>query len=280
MSQDYHNNPQLAELALGKSVTYSDQYDVSLLQPVPRALNRNMIGLSNDLPFSGNDIWNGYELSWLNVNGMPQVGILRCAVAFDSINIIESKSFKLYLNSFNNTRFESLAKVKSVLENDLSHCAQGNVSIDIIPNNQFNQQQLHIPSATLLDTMDLTFDEYVVSPKLLKSNRDMVTHEFLYSNLLKSNCLITNQPDWATIFIKYSGPQIEHESLLRYLISFRQHNEFHEQCVERIFCDLIEHCHCEQLTVLARYTRRGGLDINPFRSNFEAPYPDWRLIRQ
>lgn len=280
MSQDYHNNPQLAGLALGKSVTYSDHYDVSLLQPVPRALNRNMIGLTNELPFSGNDIWNGYELSWLNAKGMPQVAILRCTVAYDSINIIESKSFKLYLNSFNNSRFDSIEQVKSVLTTDLSQCAQGTVTVDIIPNCEFNHQQLHIPKGTLLDTLDLSFDEYVVSPNLLQANDREIVQEFLYSNLLKSNCLITNQPDWASVFIKYTGPRIDHESLLRYLISFRQHNEFHEQCVERIFCDLMHNCRCEQLTVLARYTRRGGLDINPFRSNFESPYPDWRLIRQ
>lgn len=280
MSQDYHNKVELAELALGKTVSYSDQYDPKLLQPVPRTLNRDMIGLSKTLPFTGNDIWNGYELSWLNAKGMPQVSILRCYVPYDSHNIVESKSFKLYLNSFNNTRFDSLQAVKQALIDDLSHCAQGSVDVEIILRQQFAEQQVQVTDALCLDEQDLEFADFHVDPSILTSDPSQQTSEFVYSDLLKSNCLITNQPDWASIYIKYHGPQIDHESLLRYLISFRNHNEFHEQCVERIFCDLMTHCHCEKLTVLARYTRRGGLDINPFRSNFEAPYPDLRLIRQ
>ena len=280
MSQDYHNKVELAELALRKTVSYSHQYDPKQLQPVPRTLNRDMIGLSNTLPFTGNDIWNGYELSWLNKNGMPQVAILRCYVPFDSLNIIESKSFKLYLNSFNNTRFDSLEAVQKTLSKDLSDCAKGVVEVEIIPRQQFASQELHISKAQSLDEQDLVFADFQVDPSILTSDLSQPTSEFLYSDLLKSNCLITNQPDWASIYIKYQGPKINHESLLRYLISFRNHNEFHEQCVERIFCDLLTHCHCDKLTVLARYTRRGGLDINPFRSNFEAPYPDLRLIRQ
>lgn len=280
MSQDYHNKVELAELALGKTVTYSDQYNPKLLQPVPRTLNRDMIGLSEVLPFTGNDIWNGYELSWLNANGMPQVAILRCYVPYDSVNIVESKSFKLYLNSFNNTRFDSLQAVQSRLSQDLSECAQGTVDVEIIPRQQFATQTLHVSQAQSLDEQDLVFADFQVDPTILTSDPTQPTSEFIYSDLLKSNCLITNQPDWASIYIKYQGPQIDHEALLRYIISFRNHNEFHEQCVERIFCDLLAHCHCEKLTVLARYTRRGGLDINPFRSNFEAPYPDLRLIRQ
>ena len=280
MSQDYHNKVELAELALGKTVTYSDQYDPKLLQPVPRTLNRDMIGLSEVLPFTGNDIWNGYELSWLNANGMPQVAILRCYVPYDSVNIVESKSFKLYLNSFNNTRFDSLKVVQNTISRDLSECAQGTVDAEIIPRQQFATQTLHVSEAKSLDDQDLVFVDFQVDPTILTSDPTKPTNEFIYSDLLKSNCLITNQPDWASIYIKYQGPLIDHETLLRYIISFRNHNEFHEQCVERIFCDLLANCHCEKLTVLARYTRRGGLDINPFRSNFETPYPDLRLIRQ
>jgi 7-cyano-7-deazaguanine reductase len=280
MSQDYHNKVELAELALGKTVSYSDQYDPQLLQPVPRTLNRDMIGLSTTLPFTGNDIWNGYELSWLNANGMPQVAILRCYVPYDSLNIVESKSFKLYLNSFNNTRFDSIQAVQAALAKDLSECAKGLVDVEIIHRQQFVTQTLHVSKAQCLDDQDLVFTDFQVDPTILTSDPSQSASEFIYSDLLKSNCLITNQPDWASIYIKYQGPQIDHEALLRYLVSFRNHNEFHEQCVERIFCDLLTHCHCEKLTVLARYTRRGGLDINPFRSNFEAPYPDLRLIRQ
>lgn len=280
MSQDYHNKPELAELSLGKTVSYSDQYDPELLQAVPRKLNRDMINLSSILPFTGNDIWNGYELSWLNQKGMPQVAIMRCYVPFDSVNIVESKSFKLYLNSFNNTRFASQAAVQTALITDLSACAQGDVSVSIIAQQAFTQQQIQHTDAICIDDQDLEFTDFNIDTSILTSDATQQVNEFIYSDLLKSNCLITNQPDWASIFIKYRGPKIDHEQLLRYLISFRNHNEFHEQCVERIFCDLMAQCGCEYLTVLARYTRRGGLDINPFRSNFEAAYDDLRLIRQ
>ena len=269
----------MQELTLGKEVEYSDKYDPSLLQAVPRSLSRDAIKLSKDLPFDGIDIWNGYELSWLNAKGKPVVAILRCEVPVTSTNLIESKSFKLYLNSFNQTKFHSLAQVQEHLTKDLSNCADAKVSVHIIPSKQFASLQFGDFKGNLLDDLDIEIDDFDINPQLLKTSNEK-TLETLVSHLLKSNCLITNQPDWGSILIKYSGNKIEREGLLKYLISFRQHNEFHEQCVERIFNDIMTFCKPKQLTVYARYTRRGGLDINPFRSNFEAPYKDARLARQ
>ena len=276
-------------LSLGKHVEYAQEYDNSLLQGVPRSLSRDAIKLPSQLPFQGCDIWNGYELSWLNLKGKPQVAILRCEVPITSPNLIESKSFKLYLNSFNQSKFTDVTSVSKTLENDLSECAGAAVNVHVIPSNAFREIQLGHLAGTCIDDLDIEITDFDISPTLLKPSKligsdpeqsETVISETLVSHLLKSNCLITNQPDWGSILIKYKGSQISHEGLLRYLISFRQHNEFHEQCVERIFYDILQQCQPQELTVYARYTRRGGLDINPFRSNFEAPYDDARLARQ
>ncbi|MBT1450717.1 NADPH-dependent 7-cyano-7-deazaguanine reductase QueF [Glaciecola sp. XM2] len=269
----------LEDLVLGKTVGYADKYDASLLQGVPRSLSREQIKLPTPLPFSGVDIWNGYELSWLNEKGKPMIAILRCSVPITSPNLIESKSFKLYLNSFNQTSFSSSDVVAQHLTDDLSNCAGELVEVEIIPFSAFQDVQMGQLDGVLLDDLDIHVKESKIVPEQLKT-ADTYVEETVVSHLLKSNCLITHQPDWGSVLIKYAGPQIEHESLLQYLISFRQHNEFHEQCVERIFHDIQTHCRPEKLTVYARYTRRGGLDINPFRSNFEHAYPDIRLARQ
>ncbi len=278
----YEQNDAIKALELGKISEYRSTYAPELLQPVPRQLNRDELALTAaTLPFHGNDIWNGYELSWLNPNGLPQIGLLRCTVDARSDNLVESKSFKLYLNSLNNTQFASVEELKNTLTQDLSNCAAGRVDVSIILPEEFAQQRFsHLPGECI-DQQDIDIDIYTLTPGLLKTeqNADTVT-ETLHSHLLKSNCLVTNQPDWASVMIRYTGPKIDREALLRYLISFREHNEFHEQCVERIFMDLQTQCNSTQLTVLARYTRRGGLDINPFRSNFETPAGDLRLIRQ
>ncbi len=267
-------------LTLGKTVGYESIYNPSLLQSVPRTLNRNSLSIDADnLPFHGEDIWTGYELSWLLPTGKPQVAIFDCFVPVTSPNIIESKSFKLYLNSFNQSQFNSLDEVKTTLEQDLSACADAPVHVNIYTPNDFNSMQFARWTGTVIDDLDVQVNTYQPNASLLSAGGDFAS-ETLISHLLKSNCLITQQPDWASILIRYSGPQIDHEALLAYLISFRQHNEFHEQCVERIFCDLMHHCQPKQLTVFARYTRRGGLDINPFRSNFEKTYNNHRLARQ
>lgn len=267
-------------LTLGRSVSYESQYNPALLQGVPRKLNRDSINLSpENLPFDGVDIWTGYELSWLNMKGKPCVAILECSVPVTSPNLIESKSFKLYLNSFNQSCFADEQEVARTIKSDLAACAGSDINISIYMPDSFDQLKMIEPAGKVIDNIDVDITVYEPDATLLKTG-SKTTREKLVSHLLKSNCLITSQPDWATIQISYEGPAIDHASLLKYLISFRQHNEFHEQCIERIFCDILQYCHPEKLTVNARYTRRGGLDINPFRSNFEKPYPNHRLARQ
>ncbi|MDP6880130.1 MAG: NADPH-dependent 7-cyano-7-deazaguanine reductase QueF [Alteromonas macleodii] len=270
------------DLSLGKQVDYEFEYNPDLLQGVPRSLSRDTLNLSGSgLPFDGIDTWTGYELSWLNLKGKPNVAILECHVPITSKNLIESKSFKLYLNSFNQTKFASAEDVRQVLQADLSACAGEPVEVKLILPEQFSSLQFQEFNGTLLDSLDVEIDQYSPNTQYLNvAKNETGVQETLVSHLLKSNCLITSQPDWASIQIRYEGKAIEHEGLLKYLISFRQHNEFHEQCVERIYNDIMQHCQPDKLTVCARYTRRGGLDINPFRSNYEAPYANHRQARQ
>ncbi|SHI11005.1 NADPH-dependent 7-cyano-7-deazaguanine reductase QueF [Ferrimonas marina] len=277
----YQGADALSGLTLGQATQYVDQYDPSLLQAVPRSLNRDAIELTEALPFDGADLWTGYELSWLNAKGKPQVAIAQFALPASSRNLVESKSFKLYLNSFNQTRVESVEALTQMLQRDLSACADGHVEVVLVLPKTFRQQPVVELEGECIDELDIEVDNFDFNPGLLEgAATGPVVEETLRSDLLKSNCLITSQPDWGSVQIRYRGAQIDREALLRYLISFRQHNEFHEQCVERIFMDLKRYCQCEALTVYARYTRRGGLDINPFRSDFE-PVPDNdRLARQ
>ena len=270
------------DLSLGKQVDYEFEYNPDLLQGVPRSLSRDTLNLARSgLPFDGIDTWTGYELSWLNLKGKPNVAILECHVPITSKNLIESKSFKLYLNSFNQTKFASAEDVRQVLQADLSACAGEPVEVKLILPEQFSSLQFQEFNGTLLDSLDVEIDQYSPNTQYLTvAKSETGVQETLVSHLLKSNCLITSQPDWASIQIRYEGKAIEHEGLLKYLISFRQHNEFHEQCVERIYNDIMQHCQPDKLTVCARYTRRGGLDINPFRSNYEAPYANHRQARQ
>ena len=265
----YSKASALQNLSLGQVTEYKCQYDASLLQGVPRALNRDELKLKADeLPFVGCDLWNIYELSWLNSKGKPVVATGVVKVPFDSEHLIESKSFKLYLNSFNQTKFDSLDSVEQHLIKDLSACANKQVSISLNADMGRFTEVLGSFSGECLDDLDIEVDNYQLTPSLLSelSSTSTVT-ETLYSHLLKSNCLITSQPDWASVEINYTGKKIDREKLLRYLISFRQHNEFHEQCVERIYCDLMKFGEIDSLSVYARYTRRGGLDINPYRSS-------------
>ena len=270
------------DLSLGKQVDYEFEYNPDLLQGVPRSLSRDTLNLAGSgLPFDGIDTWTGYELSWLNLKGKPNVAILECHVPITSKNLIESKSFKLYLNSFNQTKFASAEDVQQVLQADLSACAGEPVEVKLILPEQFSSLQFQEFNGTLLDSLDVEIDQYSPNTQYLTvAKSEAGVQETLVSHLLKSNCLITSQPDWASIQVRYEGKAIEHEGLLKYLISFRQHNEFHEQCVERIYNDIMQHCQPDKLTVCARYTRRGGLDINPFRSNYEAPYANHRQARQ
>lgn len=278
----YDNHQALSGLTLGKTTDYRDTYDASLLQGVPRSLNRDPLGLKADnLPFHGADIWTLYELSWLNANGLPQVAVGQVELDYASLNLVESKSFKLYLNSFNQTRFASWDEVRSTLQRDLSACAQGAVSVTLYRVDELEGQPVAHFAGLCIDDQDIAIDNYEFDAALLTdAASDEVVEETLVSHLLKSNCLITHQPDWGSVQIQYRGAQIDHEKLLRYLVSFRHHNEFHEQCVERIFTDIQRFCQPESLSVYARYTRRGGLDINPWRSNTDFVPATGRLARQ
>ena len=278
---NYQDN-SLKSLKLGQKTEYASQYDRTLLQPVPRALNRDGLGITQNQPFTiGADIWTAYEISWLNEKGLPQVAIADIYLDYQSQNLIESKSFKLYLNSFNQSKFADFNTVQQTMQRDLSECAQGDVKVRLNPVAVYDSQKIDHLQGDCIDEQDIEITSYEFNADWLKDCvSDEIVEEKLVSHLLKSNCLITNQPDWGTLHIHYIGKKINHEKLLRYVVSFRQHNEFHEQCVERIFCDLMHYAKPEKLTVYARYTRRGGLDINPFRSNFENLPKNLRLARQ
>ena len=278
----YSSAKELSGLTLGQKTEYRNQYDASLLQPVPRSLNRDDLNLTGELPFQGCDIWTLYELSWLNDKGLPQVAVGEVSVPATSENLIESKSFKLYLNSFNQTRFSDLEQVKATLEKDLSACAGEKVIVTVNPVSQYAGSSIADMQGECIDEQDIEISNYDFNPEYLNgAAENEIVSETLHSHLLKSNCLITSQPDWGSVQIDYTGRKINREALLRYLISFREHNEFHEQCVERIFTDIQKYCQPEKLTVYARYTRRGGLDINPFRSSDNpAPAHNTRLARQ
>ncbi|WGE88412.1 NADPH-dependent 7-cyano-7-deazaguanine reductase QueF [Actinobacillus equuli subsp. haemolyticus] len=277
-----YNDKSLSALKLGQKTEYKSEYDPTLLQPVPRKLNRDGLGITEQQPFDrGADVWTCYELSWLNENGLPQVAIADVAIDFRSENLIESKSFKLYLNSFNQTKFASLEQVEQTLAKDLSQCASGQVSVKVYKLSAYTQQPIVDFAGECIDEQDIQINSYEFSNEHLAGVAEgEVVEETLVSHLLKSNCLITSQPDWGSVQIHYVGKKLNREKLLRYLVSFREHNEFHEQCVERIFTDLIQFAQPEKLTVYARYTRRGGLDINPFRSNFESVPKNLRMARQ
>lgn len=280
---NYQDADALANLSLGEKTDYPTQYDPSQLRAVPRALNRQAIGLDNaPMPFTGYDTWTLYELSWLNQNGLPQVAIGEIRLPAYSPNLIESKSFKLYLNSFNQTRFDNWQQVANALQTDLSACAGEEVDVTLSPLSELEGETIAGLAGECIDHQDISIDDYTFNPDWLDgAAQGAVVSETLHSHLLKSNCLITNQPDWGSVRIAYKGNKINREKLLRYLVSFREHNEFHEQCVERIFMDIMRFCQPEKLTVYARYTRRGGLDINPYRTNMgKTPSENNRLARQ
>jgi 7-cyano-7-deazaguanine reductase len=252
---------------LGKRVAYETQYNPALLYPIPRAEKRAELGITDVLPFAGVDIWNAYELSWLNPRGKPMVALGVFTVPADSPNIIESKSLKLYLNSFNQSKQVSTGAVEACIAADLSQAAGAAVAVSLTPVAEIPVRSMGVPSGICIDDLDIEIGTYTPAPGLLKAlPGSIVSDQTLYSHLLKSNCLVTGQPDWGMLAVRYSGPAIDREALLRYIVSFREYNEFHEQCVERIFTDIRSQCQPEQLAVWARYTRRGGLDINPVRT--------------
>jgi 7-cyano-7-deazaguanine reductase len=276
-----------SDTELGKATDYSSSYDPSLLDPIPRATAREQLeAIGGPLPdFIGVDLWTGFEVSWLNTHGMPQVAIVEFLVPCTSVNIVESKSFKLYLNSFNQTHFESSQAVQECMTTDLSAAAQGDVEIIFYQLAEYNGfRPVSEPQGHCLDQQHIAIDCYTPNPDFLvldeTGKEDGTVTETLYSHLLRTNCPVTDQPDWASVYISYQGAKIDRAGLLKYLVSFRQHQDFHEQCVEKIYADIMQRCQPAQLDVYARYMRRGGLDINPFRSSRYPFPPSHRQVRQ
>ena len=276
----HDSSPEQSDL--GKKTEYDSHYHPEKLFPISRQAKRDEIDVPEKLPFFGFDLWNHYEVSWLNEKGKPVVALAEISYGCESPCIIESKSMKLYFNSLNNTQFKDADAVQAIVKKDIEERVGSPTSVKIIPLNHLNDDKLFVGfSGICLDELDIQCSSYLVEESFLTSEHEPV-EETLYSNLLKSNCLVTNQPDWGSVQISYKGKKINREGLLRYLVSFRNHNEFHEQCIERIFMDIMRNCHPEELTVYGRYTRRGGLDINPYRStkNILQDIQNRRLSRQ
>jgi 7-cyano-7-deazaguanine reductase len=261
---------------------------------MPRVDARRTLGLASlpafakaagDLPFQGFDLWNAYELSWLNAKGLPKVALLRLKVPCTSPYIIESKSFKLYLNGFNQTRFETVHHVFDHLRRDLAQASGSELELELVGPDQFSNENIVEFTGVDLDKLDVEIDCYQPDAAILKLKQDALNRRYqltdergrisekVFSRLLKSNCPVTDQPDWACIEIEYTGPAIDHASLLKYIVSYRMHNGFHEHCVEKIFVDILKQCAPTSLSVYARYTRRGGLDINPWRATLDVKPP-------
>jgi 7-cyano-7-deazaguanine reductase len=265
----------------GQKATYTTTYTPSLLEAVPRVKQRSTLGITEDaLPFRGMDIWNAFEFSWLNTKGKPEVGLLQLQVPAKSTNIIESKALKLYLGSYSGTRFSHRSEVISTLESDLKITARAPVSVTLMQADQVQNAGLGVLMGQSLDHLDIEMDEYFWNPDFLAIESDTIVRESLYTHLFKSLCPLTGQPDFASVLIQYNGRTISQEGLLKYLISYREHGEFAEQVAERIFVDIMNRCTPDRLTVQARFTRRGGIDINPYRSLDAEMAADVRVWRQ
>lgn len=256
------------QLPLGRQVAYPQHYNPRLLVPISRFQARADLGITATLPFAGYDRWHLYELSWLNEQGLPQVATATIEVPCDSTHLIESKSLKLYLNSLNGHRLSHANALRDCLIDDLSRVARAPVTIAFgVPVPELHTAQ------SLIDDQNLTIDHYgPPQPDFLACDDTNIVTETLQSAVFKSNCPVTGQPDWASVEIHYQGPQIDRAGLLRYLVSFRNHAQFHEHCVEHIFQALQTRCQPSWLGVMARYTRRGGVDINPVRYSPHCPW--------
>ena len=272
----------LEHTRLGKPTDYPGGYDPSLLDPIPRAPARAALGIDGVLPFIGVDVWNAYELSWLDARGKPRAMLVEFRVPAESPFLIESKSFKLYLNGYNQTRVPDTDALRMMLAQDLSAAAGAPVSVQLSTLTSPQSAVIENLAGEVIDDLPIEIHAYgPPDPGLLYGNPDALVEETLVSHLFKSNCPVTGQPDWASVQIAYHGPRLGRDGLLRYLVSFREHADFHEQCVERIFLDLLRQCQLSRLSVYARYTRRGGLDINPFRCTPGGLLPDnTRTARQ
>lgn len=266
-------------IPLGQDTEYRFEYDAGLLAPIPRALGREKLAIDAS-QFVGVDVWNAYEVSWLNRRGLPQVRLARLSVPCDSPCIVESKSLKLYFNGFNQSAFDSEEEMQAIMQRDISACVGAQVALLLVP---VDSSEVFLPAVmpgTCIDQQDISCDQYQTDVSLLQSREGRVDQQRLYSHLLRSLCPVTGQPDWASVFIEYSGQCIDEASLLRYIVSFRNQQDFHELCVETIFSHLWQRFDLESLTVYARYLRRGGIDISPLRSSHKVVLDDWRQLRQ
>lgn len=283
MASSQHNSNARAErqLPLGRQVEYVEVYTPSLLHSMPRSESRQAAGISAvPPPFVGEDLWTAYELSWLDNRGRPRVAALRLTVPAHSPAIVESKSMKLYLNSFAQTRFANAADVLKTLNGDLALAFQAPILVELVSGNQLANFAESLPGQCL-DELDVEIVDYVRNPDLLAiEDQSLEIKETLHTQVFRSLCPVTGQPDWAALVVQYSGPPIIRESLFRYLVSYRSHSGFHEATVEQIFMDLLERCGCQRLSVWARFMRRGGIDINPHRSNWDPSAPLIRLPQQ
>jgi len=262
-TERHHRSP------LGREVIHSRRYNPGHLYPVSRLEGRRETGLDKALPFQGSDVWNAYEISWLNTRGRPEIAIGRFVFPCDTANLIESKSLKLYLNSLNQEHYDTTDRVRETIAKDLSAAAGGEAIVTLTPAGQFKTMAIGTPPGKCIDDLDIEVHGYRLDPEVLGTAAEPV-EETVFSNLLRTNCPVTGQPDWGTVVIRYKGKRIDPEGLLKYIVSYRQHTGFHENCVERIFADISERCTPEQLFVQAHFTRRGGLDINPWRANYAA----------
>jgi 7-cyano-7-deazaguanine reductase len=261
---------------LGKATEYPDRYDASLLFAVSRAPQRAVLGIEGNLPFSGWDVWNAYEITWLDLRGRPRLAIGEFRVRAESPAMVESKSLKLYLGSFAQEPVSSGAALGERIATDLSRVCGDEVAVALTPSANFEtalSSRVAPTGIESIDETDVTIDASHPDPALL-AHAEPTIDESLCSSLFRSTCPVTGQPDYADVFIHYRGQRIDRAGLLRYLVSYRRHAAFHEACVERIFVDIANRCRPERLSVHARFMRRGGIDINPFRSNFEAAPPD------
>lgn len=267
---------------LGQHTEYPVRYAPDVLCPIPRQEGRAALGLAaGQLPFEGVDVWTHYEVSWLDARGKPLVALAEILVPASSPNLIESKSMKLYFNSLNFERFACAADFTARVEADLGGVAGEAVSLRLwLADHHAEMPAIERLPGNCLDDMPLSCEDFVLDAAHLKADPAHPVSEILHTNLLRSLCPVTHQPDWGSVLVQYKGPAIDHAGLLAYVVSFRNHPDFHEQCVERIFMDILKHCQPDALTVYARYTRRGGLDINPFRTNCGAMPPSVRLFRQ
>ena len=274
-------NASTKDTLLGQHTDYPVRYAPEVLCPIPRKDGRDALGLTaGSLPFRGVDIWTHYEVSWLNASGKPLVAQAEITVPATSPNLIESKSMKLYFNSLNFERFASAVEFEARVKADLSAVAGSEINLRLWLADDMEMPGITRLPGICLDDLPLSCEEFILDAAHLKADASRVVTKIVNTNLLRSLCPVTNQPDWGSVLVQYKGPAIDHAGLLAYVVSFRNHPDFHEQCVERMFNDILLRCQPESLTVYARYTRRGGLDINPFRTNCDDMPLSARLFRQ